>query len=404
MPRSNILVVIIDGLRASALGAYGNTTFPAPALDRFAAESFLLDECFAPTADLAGIYRALWQSQHPARVDAPRQSLSELLHAAGYQMQLVTDEPRLVALPGAELFDECLQLDAQSGGHRPGKRALDIAETQLAQFCAAVGETVKQAVNRPRFVWAHAIGMYGAWDAPLALQQSLLDEGDPPTIESSEPPDFVLPPNDGADEAFRYASTYNAQVMALDDCWGSLLDGVDAAETDAEWLVVLVGTRGYPLGEHSRIGGVDSRLYAEQLHTPCLIRLPDRSGRLARSDALTSHFDLGPTLLEWIECDAHISRAWGDGQSILPLVKSHVASWRSQLLSSSADGAYSYRTSDWCLRVEPERPERALVAELYVRPDDRWEANDVARLCPDVVDELRAEAKSEILRLRSSDC
>jgi hypothetical protein len=26
--------------------------------------------------------------------------------------------------------------------------------------------------------------------------------------------------------------------------------------------------------------------------------------------------------------------------------------------------------------------------ELYVRPDDRWEANDVAKLCPDVVEML----------------
>jgi hypothetical protein len=31
----------------------------------------------------------------------------------------------------------------------------------------------------------------------------------------------------------------------------------------------------------------------------------------------------------------------------------------------------------------------ATVSELFVRPDDRWEANDVAKLCPDVVEELR---------------
>jgi hypothetical protein len=33
--------------------------------------------------------------------------------------------------------------------------------------------------------------------------------------------------------------------------------------------------------------------------------------------------------------------------------------------------------------------ETAAASELYVRPDDRWEANDVAKLCPDVVEELR---------------
>jgi hypothetical protein len=27
-------------------------------------------------------------------------------------------------------------------------------------------------------------------------------------------------------------------------------------------------------------------------------------------------------------------------------------------------------------------------AELYVRPDDRWEMNDVAKLCPEVTERL----------------
>ena len=46
-----------------ASGAYGNTSFPTPALDHFAAESFLLDWCYAASADLAEIYRTLWQSR-----------------------------------------------------------------------------------------------------------------------------------------------------------------------------------------------------------------------------------------------------------------------------------------------------------------------------------------------------
>ena len=52
MPAPNILVVVVDGLRASAFGAYGNTSFPTPALDQFAADSLLLDWCYAPSAEL----------------------------------------------------------------------------------------------------------------------------------------------------------------------------------------------------------------------------------------------------------------------------------------------------------------------------------------------------------------
>ena len=50
---ANILVVVVDGLRASALGAYGNTTFSTPSLDQFAAESLLFDWCYAGSPELS---------------------------------------------------------------------------------------------------------------------------------------------------------------------------------------------------------------------------------------------------------------------------------------------------------------------------------------------------------------
>ena len=114
MPRSNILVVAVDGLRASALGAYGNTTYPTPALDRFAAESLLLDNCYAPSADLAEIYRALWRSLHPARLSTGivHGSLPRLLNNLGYHSTLVTDESQLVTLADVADFHECVQLAA----------------------------------------------------------------------------------------------------------------------------------------------------------------------------------------------------------------------------------------------------------------------------------------------------
>jgi hypothetical protein len=36
-----------------------------------------------------------------------------------------------------------------------------------------------------------------------------------------------------------------------------------------------------------------------------------------------------------------------------------------------------------------------------VRPDDRWEANDVAGLCPEVVEDLVAVAEDISARIRS---
>ena len=84
--------------------------------------------------------------------------------------------------------------------------------------------------------------------------------------------------------------------------WKTLSHAVDA-DADNEWLITLMGARGFPLGEHGRIGGVDPRTHAEQLHVPWLVRFPDKLGQLTRVDALTSHHDLLPTLMDWIDRD-----------------------------------------------------------------------------------------------------
>ncbi|HEX5472805.1 MAG TPA: sulfatase-like hydrolase/transferase, partial [Lacipirellulaceae bacterium] len=264
-------------------------------------------------------------------------------------------------------------------------------------FAAAMSQIGAAQLNKPNLIWFHSRGMYGPWDAPLALQETLLDEGDPPPIGSATPPDLELSSDHDPDVIFRYACAYAAQVMVLDSCCERLQDGLQTAE-DEPWLAMLIGCRGYPLGEHFRIGRVDPRLYAEQLHVPWLIRIPDGLGCLARSQALTSHHDLLPMLIDWIDRDATTDRAAFDGQSILPLATAARTPWREALISTSPT-ARAIRTAEWCLREDlalsskanrSEEGEKFPQPELYVRPDDRWEANDVAKLCPDVVHELRA--------------
>lgn len=405
MPRSNILVVTVDGFRASALGAYGNTTYPTPSLDRFAAESLLLDNCFAPSTELTGNYRALWQSLHPARPTSTTcSSLAALLGEASYQTTIVTDAPQIVALPDTTQFDECVQIAVQPLDSGENERASDALQTELAHFFAALGDVVAQPTKQPQFVWAHARGMYGLWDAPLDVQLSLLDEGDAPPVESALPPDVVLQVGDDVEGVFRYGCAYGAQVIVLDECWQSLMDAVDSAGGREPWLVMLIGARGFPLGEHHRIGGVDPRLHADQLHVPWLIRWPDGRGRLARMNALTSHLDVLPTILDWISDESGLSARTSDGLSVLPLVASLPVSWRDQLLSVSSDDSYSLRTRSWCLRSGARSADGQAEPELYVRPDDRWEANDVAKLCPDVVEELQAAAVDALYRLKSGDC
>jgi arylsulfatase A-like enzyme len=390
MHAPNILVVVVDGLRASALGAYGNTSFPTPALDRFTADSFLLDWCYAPTVDLAAIYHDLWRPRDYA--------LLPQLQSRGYTTILVTDEPLLSSDAISSGFHQRLPLGPEHAvegrlGHEmdpnaASPRASNWTKTSLATLVASALHVITTPAHSPRLVWLHARGMYGVWDAPRELQRALLDEGDPPPVEETTPPDFLLTEKDDPDAAFRYATAYAAQTMVLDECWDSLISAIDAGGRSDAWIITLLGARGYPLGEHRRVGGIDLRLYAEQLHVPWLIRFTDGTGRLVRSGQLTTHADLAPTLL-----DA------SDRIAIRTLATTARPQWRDALIAASP-GHRAIRTAEWCLRQDTaaREDERDITGassalpspniELFVRPDDRWEANDVVKLCPDVVESL----------------
>ena len=364
MPGEKILVIAVDGLRAAAVGAYGNTSFPTPALDQFAADSLIFDWCFADAVELPAIYRGLW---------LPQLSLPRSLAERGYATTLVTDDPALTSWASAADFHECVQLSTVDA-----TRADDVSQTALARLIGAACEQIEGgAIEHPRFVWVHSRGMYGPWDAPLELQEPLLarEEGDLLPADVIDPPEVQLDDASDPDAAFRWSCAYAAQVMALDACFDGLCQTIDASGQQGKWLVVLCGVRGFPLGEHGCVGGVDGRLFAEQLHVPLVCRFPDGRDRLARNAKLVSLADSSTALLAF----AH------DG-FLLP--------GRDALIAEGPAGKRSIRTADWSLRYDPtaesiESRDNSC-CELFVRPDDRWEANNVASLCSEETASLLA--------------
>jgi hypothetical protein len=387
MSGKNILVVAVDGLRAAALGAYGNTWYETPQLDQFAAESFLAEWCFAASPDLADIYRELWFGCHPLRpADHGTSSLSLVRQCAerGVRTRLITDDPALAEFPGGGDFDDVVALPKAAPAIAP-----DLGATHLATLFANLDLT---AAGDPssQLVWLHLGGMYGGWDAPLEMRHALADEDDPTPYVDAASPDLEIDPTADPDVRFRYACAYAAQVQVLDACVGALLTELQGSS----WTTILTGVRGFPLGEHGRVGGLNVQLHAEQLHVPLLVRSPNGAGQLHRASELVEHADIGATVVEFCQQNT-APQMFGDGLSLLPLIHAGAATWRDHLVACSSTGTRAVRTSHWCWQqLEPQAGAEGgdAVAKLFVRPDDRWEANDIASLCPDEVAALSQTA------------
>ncbi len=142
-------------------------------------------------------------------------------------------------------------------------------------------------------------------------------------------------------------------------------------------MLAVTAARGFPMGEHRRLGACDEALHGELVHVPLLLRFPDRLGAALRSQALVEPADLWRTCLDWWPKAAAPSSP--TATSLLPLVHNERFATRDRLVVAGAERERAIRTPAWYLRkVEPP--------ELYVKPDDFWEVNDVANRCQEVVD------------------
>ena len=121
-------------------------------------------------------------------------------------------------------------------------------------------------------------------------------------------------------------------------------------------------------------------LHDELIHLPLLLRLPGRGGRPAgASSALTQAVDLAPTLADWFQAplpDVH-------GRSLLPLARGEVESIRPYACAGLQVGEaieYALRHAGMGVSVagtNPARTRKRRASQLYVKPDDRWEVNNV---------------------------
>lgn len=371
----NVVVLVVDRLHAGFLGAYGNTWIETPAFDRLAADSCVFAHYLIDTPDLARLYRSYWSGLHAMcsrpGVDVGRPVLPALLRNVGLTAALVTDEETLARNNMAAEFDECVLVEPC---WQP-ELAADVSQTQMARGMMAALEWLERAKG-PFLLWYHLGALGRTWDAPASIRELYREEGDPPAFPEADPPERLLNAEADPDEAWAAALTYAAQVTVLDQCLGAFDEFFRGSRFAGDTALVFASARGFPLGEHGRIGPCDSALYGELLQAPLMIRLPDGTGGLQRRFDLVEPCDLWATVLSLagVACRPDSPTAI----DLVPIVRGEGSATRDRLCVVGA-GQRAIRTPAWFFR-------QSAGCELYVKPDDFWEANNVAVRCPEIVD------------------
>ena len=419
----NAVCFVFDRLHAGYVGAYGNSWINTPALDRLAGRSFLFDQAVIDTPDLDRLYRSYWQGRHAmcaaatheasVKRDSPifaetkigtvpdsQPALAALLRHASVKTALFTDDPKISRNPLAGDFDERIELEPPG---RP-QTASAMEQTHFARCFMRIIDWLDTA-REPFLLWCHLGGLGTTWDAPLDFRRAYVEEGDPPPPESADVPNRVLPPDYDPDELLGITQAYAGQIALLDTCFDAFLDFFDASPFSRNTLLTLTSSRGFPLGEHGRVGSCGELLFGEMVQVPWMLQLPDGVGAAARSQALVEPSDLWATLLDaWRIADAPRSPT---GRSVLPLIRQEADALRDRVCVADAAGRRAVRTAAWYLRSNNnddgnggEEP------ELYTKPDDRWEVNNVVSRCREIAENLQnvlTDYEQAILSGRVSD-
>lgn len=382
LPPGGMLLVTIDRLPAWIMPAHGCTWVAAPTLAALAGRGLVCDRLIAGGDDAHATLATL----------AGRTSMTgdgwPLLTTAGrlgWAPTVVTDDETLAtSLPA----DQPVSLVANASTPRVARA---VHETNLGRLFTAAADLVGAGTRR--FLWCHAASLGAAWDAPPNLRAAYVDPDDPPPPAGAAVPDIALEEGADPDLIAGLRHVFAGHLTLLDGCLATLLDAVSSAEHGRAWTVLVAGVRGVGLGLHGRIGCGPLPPYSELVQLPAIV--VDHRGRMAaqRYGGLLVPADLAATLLAQAG-DAATAAADDDARRGRPL-EDLLDTWqrreRDRAVCVARHGT-AVATPAWHL-VLPTIDDETAVPLLYAKPDDYFEACDVADRCPEVAAELAAVAR-----------
>lgn len=312
----NVIVYMIDTLRADALGSYGAAR-PTRRFDTLAAGGATFESVSATSPwtlpSVASLFTGLNLLEHGVIYDRDAlnpeiPTLPEILEDAGYTTAAVTaslwvGERHHTDRGFQELHDVS-----------PGRGPWGIrAGTTSADANAIVLDWIERHASEPFFLYVHVIDPHQPYTPPDRLAQSFVrptgwEPGDPRWRAARSPSDGRRPPDVSTSDVERMEpgersrvievsrDIYDAAVAHTDLQLGRLLDALERSELTERTLVVVVSDHGEEFLEHGFTGHALS-LYDEVIRIPLLFSQPGRIPAGLRVAEPAGLIDVAPTVL-----------------------------------------------------------------------------------------------------------
>ena len=273
-PKTNVILISIDTLRADRLPLYGYEEIETPALDSFAADGIVFDKAYSQCPltfpSHATILTGLRPTEHGVRdnlsyrFERGMETIATVLKREGYRTSGFVSSMVLGKRTGIcgdfDIYDSDMIIDGEVYPERSGTETIARATRWL--------ETRDQT---PFFLFLHLYEPHAPYEPP---------------------------------EPFRslYEDPYDGEIAHVDRLLGNFFQYLKKLGVYDDSLIVLLSDHGEGLGDH----GEDEHgifLYREVLHVPLIFKLPGNAHSGERNSRVCGLVDIKPTVLSLFGMD-----------------------------------------------------------------------------------------------------
>ncbi len=302
--RPNVLVYLIDTLRADHLGCYGYPRATSPRIDRFAGEAILFTSAEAQTSwtrpAVASLFTGLNPQVHGTnnrRDGLPPDVvvMAEAFRDLGYATAAVSTNRNVSRHFGFDRgFDTFVSLKERTDTTEIHQLSDRVNEEALAWLDA-------RPAGAPFFLYLHATDPHAPYEPRSPYRELFAGAAAGLSASPRETLDALqegrLEPTPEVREAL--IGLYDAEIAFNDASFGELLDELASRDLYESTLIVLLSDHGEEFNDHGRWSH-GRTLYQEQLRVPLIVRLPGGEGGGRRIDEPARQIDLLPTLLDYL--------------------------------------------------------------------------------------------------------
>ncbi len=318
----NLILIVVDTLRADALGLYGGADRETPHIDSLADGAVVFEQDNSQASwtrpAFASIFTSLIPTTHTAREKnslLPREgfpTIAELLAKAGYRTGAIVNNFNVAAKYGFDRGFERFTYLAPDFLFGAGELSSELNIYQILRMVLekyiSNRKDVRNYYQPAETVTAEAVKWLDAYGKePFFLVIHYMDPHDPFFVHPWNGVAYARVSDDNPDpsKAKLYHDTYQGEVRYLDGEIGKLLDALRAKGLTSNTGLVLTGDHGEEFQEH---GGWwhGQTLYQEALHVPLIVKPPAGAPFLPgpRDTHVVRSIDVAPTLLAWAHVPA----------------------------------------------------------------------------------------------------